>query len=240
MRTAVIGRGPVGRFLASRLGVTPLGRGVLPSADVQVVVLAVPDRAIADVAMHLRKHGDWTLVHCSGACSISILEPGPAAVWHPMRAFASTDKVPSDLGGAVIGLRGDPDVVQWLERQTVQWGGIPVSIAEEQAVNIHAACCFAAGFTASIALHAQTLMVSSGLSHEHARRAVQCLSSSAITQALNGLGLTGPAMRGDLSTLEAHLEVLGPLTTLYRELSLAMGAHYPLDPKIIDRLNLAD
>ncbi len=240
MRTAVIGKGPVGRFVASRLGVTPLGRDVLPASDIQVVVLAVPDRAIAALAARLRQHGQWTLVHCSGACSLRDLAGGPAAVWHPMRAFTSTDSVPNDLDGAVVGLRGDSDVVRWLEQQTLMWGGVPVCIAEDQAVAIHAACCFAAGFTASVAAHAQTLMESSGLSRDHARRAVECLSSSAMTQALQGLGLTGPAIRGDLNTLEAHLEVLGPLAPLYRALSLSMDTHHPLDSRIKARLRSVD
>ena len=240
MRAAVIGCGPVGRFVAARLGVTPLGRDVLPSDDVQVVVLAVPDRSIADLAVHLRKHGEWALIHCSGACSLADLGNGAAAVWHPMRAFASADVIPPSLDGAIVGLRGDEHLVAWLRQQTIAWGGVPVSIAEEHAVNIHAACCFAAGFIASVAAHAQTLMVSSGLSDEEARQAIECLSSSAIKQVLGGLGLTGPAVRGDLVTLEAHLGVLGPLANLYRELSLSMGAHHELDSRIEQRLTSVD
>ena len=240
MRTAVIGRGPVGRFLANRLGINPLGREVLPSAEVDVVFLAVPDRSIAELAVHLRRHGDWALIHCSGASALSELASGPAAVWHPMRAFSSIDSVPSTLGGAIVGLRGDPHLVEWLEDVTKSWGGVPVSISEDQAVRVHAACCFAAGFTASVAADAQALMMASGLSSDHARQAVESLSSSAISQMLQGQGLTGPAIRGDLNTLEAHLDQLGPLARFYRELSMSMDRHHPLDSMVKERLNSVD
>ena len=240
MRTAVIGRGPVGRFLASRLGTTPLGRKILPPAEVDVVILAVPDRAIAELAGHLRRHGDWALIHCSGASALSELAPGPAAVWHPMRAFSSIDSVPSTLGGAVVGLRGDPQLIEWLEGLTKSWGGVPVSIGEDQAVRVHAACCFAAGFTASVAADAQALMMASGVSSDHARQAIESLSSSAISQVLKGLGLTGPAIRGDLNTLEAHLEQLGPLARFYCELSMSMDRHHPLDSMVKEYLSSVD
>ena len=240
MRAAVIGQGPVGRFLAQRFDVQALGRDETPSTDLDVVFLAVPDDAIAHLASSLRSQGSWALVHCSGACPLSALSSGAGAVWHPMSAFTRSSAVPDDLGGAVVGLRGDDTLVTWLEAQTLSWGGQPVRIDEDQAILIHAACCFAAGFTASVAVHAQRLMESAGLTPNQTQAAVARLSSGAIEQALQGAGLTGPAVRGDLSTVRAHLDALGSLAALYRQLSLSIAAHQPLDARIEEHLKSVD
>ena len=232
MRAAVIGQGAVGLFLSARLGVAPLTHGELPAATDQVVFLAVPDRAIAALAEQLRAQGDWALVHCSGASALASLGEGASAVWHPMRAMPRGASALQSLGGAVVGLRGDASLVTWLELETTRWGGVPVRVEEAQAVRVHAACCFAAGLTASVAAHGYGLLRDAGLSPEQARRAAQQLSESAIDQALSGGGLTGPAVRGDRATIEAHLEVLGPLEALYRSLSLSLSDHEPLSDEI--------
>ncbi len=240
MRTAIIGNGPVGQFLAQRFGVEPLDRGVLPAHQTEVVFLAVPDDAIAHLASELRDQGEWALVHCSGAKSLADLGAGGAAVWHPMRAFPRSCEIAADLHGAVVGLRGDPELVSWLEAETRAWAGEPVRIDEEHAVMIHAACCFAAGLSASVALHAQRLMESAGMTSDQARTAVTRLGSGAVEQGLQGKGLTGPAVRGDLETIRAHLAELGPLAELYRHLTLSLAAHQALDPEVERHLSPVD
>ena len=232
MRGAVIGRGPVGRFLSARLGLEPLSRDQLPPSETDLVFLAVPDRAIAEQAIRLRAAGAWALVHCSGATALAALGEGASAVWHPMRAFADAPHPPENLGNCVIGLRGQESLVAWLEMQTQQWGGQPVRLDEDQAVRVHAACCFAAGFCASVAGHAAQIFAEAGLSAEQANQAVARLSESAIAALLAGQGITGPAPRGDLETIEAHLQQLQGRADLYKSLTLSMTAHAPISDRI--------
>ena len=232
MRCAVIGRGPVGRFLGARLGLEPLSRDQLPPSETDLVFLAVPDRAIAEQAVRLRAAGGWTLVHCSGATALTKLGEGSGAVWHPMRAFADAPQPPPNLGGCVVGLRGDSSAVDWLEKQTQRWGGQGVRLDEEQAVKVHAACCFAAGFCASVAGHAAQIFAEAGLTTEQANQAVLRLSESAIASLLAGQGITGPAPRGDLQTIEAHLRELQARAELYKSLTLSMAAHAPISDRI--------
>ena len=240
MHSAVIGNGPVGQFLAQRFDVESLGRGALPDHRAQVVFLAVPDDAIARLAGELRAQGSWALVHCSGAKPLADLGEGRAAVWHPMRAFSRSSGIPSDLQGAVVGLRGDLELVNWLEHETLAWAGEPVRIGEEHAVIIHAACCFAAGLSASVAVHAQRLMESAGMTSHQALTAVTRLNSGAVEQGLLGEGMTGPAVRGDLETVRAHLAELGSLTELYRHLTLSLAAHQALDQGVERHLSSVD
>jgi predicted short-subunit dehydrogenase-like oxidoreductase (DUF2520 family) len=231
VRCAVVGAGPVGRFLGARLGVEPLRRHGLPPDDVELVFLAVPDRVITEQASRLRDLGNWALVHCSGATALSALGQDAAAVWHPMRAFADNLTPPTGLDYAVVGLRGEASIVAWLEFQTRSWGGQPVRLAEDQAVRVHAACCFAAGFCASIAGHAAQIFTEAGLTTDEANLAVAGLSDSAIASMLAGQGLTGPALRGDHQTVASHLRQLEGRAELYRSLTLSMTAHATLsDP----------
>ena len=234
MRCAVVGRGPVGRFLAERLGIRPLGRDAVPAADVALVFIAVSDRYIAAQATRLRALGSWALVHCSGATPLSALGDGVSAVWHPMRAFATPTV---GLDGAVVGLRGESSIVDWLAARSFEWGGEPVVVDEDQAAKVHAACCFAAGFCAAVAAQAETLFAQAGLPKSAAKRAVAGLSQSAISALLNGDGLTGPARRGDAQSVAAHLEVLDAQSAeLYRRLTLLMAPPKGLAPDLLELL----
>lgn len=234
MRCAVVGRGPVGRFLAERLSLQPLRRDAVPAPGVELVFIAVSDRYIAAQAQRLRSLGSWALVHCSGATPLSALGDGPSAVWHPMRAFATPT---ADLGGAVVGLRGEASLVDWLVERSLDWGGEPVAIEEDQAVKVHAACCFAAGFCAAVAAQAEMVFAQAGLPNSAAKRAVAGLSQSAISAMLNGDGLTGPASRGDAQSVAAHLEVLDERSgELYRRLTRLMAPQSGLAPDLLKLL----
>ena len=219
----VVGQGAVGRFLSQRLGARVVGRNETPPADLSLIFLAVPDQAIAAVAARLRPLSDAALVHCSGATPRSALGEGPGAVWHPMAAFGRGEPA-QDLGGAVVGLRGDEDLLAPLERIARQLGGGAARVDEDEAVRVHAACCFAAGFCATVAGIAAQQLGRAGLSPAQAATAVTGLSDSAIAAVLGGRGLTGPALRGDRATMEAHREALPELQPLYDALTEAMLA----------------
>ena len=230
MRVAVVGRGPVGQFLAARFGVEPLGRDGCPDAQTDLVFVAVPDRCIEAAAGRLRSLTQAALVHCSGATARAVLGEGRGAVWHPMCAFPVGAEARQRLDDVVVGLRGDVDVVAWLSGVTKTWGATPVVIDEAQAVAVHAACCFAAGLCASVVARAATVMRESGVAPDIAKVAVGGLSHSAIQGWLDADVFTGPALRGDGSTLRAHHEVLGRHQALYTALTLGLCEQAGLDP----------
>jgi predicted short-subunit dehydrogenase-like oxidoreductase (DUF2520 family) len=206
MRPGVLGRGAVGSFLAQVLGFGVddprwLRRTDSIPADLNVLFLCVPDRFVAAVVDQRRRPG-CHLVHCSGALGLE----GADAVWHPMRPFSRAVSVPQDLGGCVVGLRGDSGVVDWLAERTRAWNGEPVRLAKNCAEQVHLACCFAAGYSALMADISRQNFSDAGLSKEQTERAFAGLAGPAVAAVLErgAAAITGPAARGDWAVLAKH------------------------------------
>jgi prephenate dehydrogenase len=79
----VIGAGRVGSAVKARLA----ERGIGEDGDADVVLLCVPDTAIADVARGLAPGHGW-IGHTSGATPLSALDPHERRFGlHPLRSF---------------------------------------------------------------------------------------------------------------------------------------------------------
>src|SRR4051794_3017347 len=91
----VIGRGRVGSAVAARLE----ERGVeLCADDAEIVLLCVPDRAIAEVAAAFEP-GPW-VAHVSGATPLAALDPHRRRFSvHPLQTF-TLERGPEQLDGA--------------------------------------------------------------------------------------------------------------------------------------------
>src|SRR4051812_191690 len=106
-RCAVVGRGRLGTALAAALpgAAGPLGRGA-SAQDADVVLLAVPDAAIADAAAHV---APGRLVgHCSGATTLAPLAPHEAFSLHPLMTVtrSAEKRAPSLFFGAGCAVAG--------------------------------------------------------------------------------------------------------------------------------------
>src|SRR5207247_2072741 len=80
--------------------------------EVELIVLAVPDDAIAQLAGELHMYGGQAMVHTSGALGAEVLEPAMAAgtqvgAFHPLVAFADTERAVAALHGATVAIEGD-------------------------------------------------------------------------------------------------------------------------------------
>ncbi|MBM65588.1 MAG: hypothetical protein CMH55_05065 [Myxococcales bacterium] len=210
MRLGVVGRGPVGRYLAARL--EPAfwtGRELLLSEGLDGVILAVPDGAIASTAEQVvARYRPGALIHCSGATALDALgTETERAVWHPMRPFPVGEHI--ETLDCVVGLRGD---AQWVDRLTTwsrAWGGSPVCLSEDQALRVHLACCYAAGATALMTTLARQHFLAAGLAPEAMKQAIRGLSGPALEAVLDhgAQAITGPARRADHDVMAAHRQL---------------------------------
>ena len=103
-RVHVIGAGRVGSALAARLR----ERGLTVDADEpELVLLCVPDRAIAEVAAAIEP-GPW-VAHVSGATPLAALDPHRRRFGlHPLQTF-TRERGPEQLDGAFAAVTAETD-----------------------------------------------------------------------------------------------------------------------------------
>jgi predicted short-subunit dehydrogenase-like oxidoreductase (DUF2520 family) len=215
----VIGVGRAGGAIVARLRERGLqvASGKEVAADADLVLLAVPDSAIAQVAQQI-PIGPW-IAHVSGATSLSALEPHERRFSvHPLQTL-SLERGPEQLDGAWAAITFETDAAraaaEWLAG-TLGLRAFPLADADKPLY--HAGAAMASNFLVTLYRAAARLLEESSAPPE----ALITLMQRTIE---NGFALTGPIARGDWSTVEAHLRALEErapdLVPLYRALAEA-------------------
>jgi predicted short-subunit dehydrogenase-like oxidoreductase (DUF2520 family) len=204
--------------------------------EADVILLAVRDESIADVARTLvatglvtRKH---VMVHCSGAISAreafaDVLEHiGGAAAMHPLRAISDPRAAMREFKGTVFGIEGDDLGKEKVRALIAALGGRAIELAGPQMAAYHAAAAIASNYLVALLDVATELLVGAGISPDDSLAALLPLvQGTAANLRERGLphALTGPIRRGDTGTVARHLEVLdtlpGDAGALYRTLA---------------------
>jgi predicted short-subunit dehydrogenase-like oxidoreductase (DUF2520 family) len=223
--------------------------------EVELIVLAVPDDAIEPLARTIRLYSGQALVHTSGALGAEVLEPAMAAgtqvgSFHPLVAFADTERAVEALHGATVAVEGDDQLVALLGEMAEAIGAHAVRLAPGTKAAYHAAGVLAAGGLVALLDAIAELGRVAGLDEAGSLAVYGPLIEQTLGNA-RALGiraaLTGPMTRGDVGTLEAHLSALAAhapdVLPLYRaaavrEIALAVdrGA---LTPDVAKRLRTA-
>ncbi len=206
--------------------------------EAELIILAVPDDAIEQLASELRLYGGQALVHTSGVLGAEALEPARAAgtqigAFHPLVAFADTERAIAALHGATVAVEGDDQLATLLAEMAEVLGATAVRLAPGSKAAYHAAAVLAAGGFVALLDAIAELGRTAGLDEAGALAVYGGLIEQTLGNA-RALGiraaLTGPMTRGDVGTLARHLEALQRLAPaalpLYRaaaerELALA-------------------
>ncbi len=210
----IIGAGRVGSAISARLH----ERGVAVGGDgADLVLLCVPDTAIADVARTIEP-GPW-LAHVSGATSLAALEPHTRRFGlHPLQTFTHSSG-PEQLDGAFAAVTAETGDARergfWLARRL---GLEPFELGDAARPLYHAGAAIASNYLVTLHRVAADLFRAAGAPPEGLvplmRRTID-----------NGFELTGPIERGDWETVEAHRrairEVRPDLEPLYDVLAEA-------------------
>jgi predicted short-subunit dehydrogenase-like oxidoreductase (DUF2520 family) len=258
VKTGFIGAGTTGTALAVRLSqkgwlvVAVSSRtlssaqklaGLVPNCQVcraaqeladtaELVFITTPDDVIAQVCSEVQWHEGQSVVHCSGAHSVDILEPARklgAAVgsFHPLQTFADVDQAIANLPGSTFALEAEEPLLSMLKELTSLLNGSWVELKQEDKVLYHAAAVFACNYLVTLVKLALDLWLDFGVSAKKATRALLPLLTGTINN-IDSIGLpdclTGPVARGDSGTIERHLRALETrspsLLTTYKELGL--------------------
>lgn len=209
----VIGHGRLGSAVAERL--RQRQHTLVQEYAADLVLLCVPDAAIAETAAHLPE-GPW-VAHMSGATPLSALAPHEKRFSvHPLQTFTRA-RGAEQLDGAWAAVSGDsPDAISratWLARDL---GLRPFELADERRVLYHAGAAIASNYLV-------TLYRAASLALERAGAPPEALVPLMRRTIENGFELTGPIARGDWATVDAHIEAirrdLPALETVYRALA---------------------
>ena len=209
----VIGAGRVGSAVSARLA----ERGVELRDDAALVLLCVPDAAIAEVAAGLEP-GPW-VAHVSGATPLAALEPHARRFsLHPLQTFTRS-RGAEQLDGAWAALTAEPGDARAAGLELARLLGLRAfELADAARPLYHAGAAIASNYLVTLYRSAALLFESAGAPPE----ALVPLMTRTIE---NGFELTGPIARGDWATVEAHVAAIRAgapgLEPLYRTLAEA-------------------
>ena len=210
MHISIVGTGRAGssffRALSGQGHVVTLVRhdDLRDPPDSALVLLCVPDDAISGVSRQLEPRTERVVAHVAGSRTLEVLAPHPrVASMHPLVALPSSERGAPRLLGATYCVAGDEligDVVASL-------GGRVIRLADDRRTAYHATAAVAANHFVALLGHVQNLAQAAGLTlDDFLPLARQALAD--VTDLGPYAALTGPASRGDMATIDAHLEAI--------------------------------
>lgn len=220
----VVGPGRAGSSLSRSLAAAgwtvtePVRRGddvVTAARDVDLLVVATPDSAIADVAARVAPGPGVVVAHLAGSLGLDVLAPHRRrAGIHPLRAIPTPA---TDLAGAWFAVAGD----EMAQQVVADLGGRPVTVADADRAAYHAAACMASNHLVALLGQVERVAATAGVP----LAAFLDLTRGTLDD-VERLGaaaaLTGPVRRGDAATVARHVQALPPEEReAYRALSAA-------------------
>ncbi len=218
-------------LLAKRTGCTVAANPEDVARAADLLFITPCDSAIQKVVDTLADrraiHSGHTLVHMSGAQSSEILDRAKefgARVLsvHPIQSFASPDMAIKNLPGSVFSIEGDRQAFDVAVCIVETLGGEYFFIDRKAKPLYHAGACVVSNYLVTIIDFGVKLLESTGIPKSMATRALLPLINGTLHNVENiGIpkSLTGPIARGDLSTINKHLDCLEKmapeLTKLY-------------------------
>jgi len=196
----------------------------------QLVFITTPDDAIPEVAAKVKWHKEQSVVHCSGAHSIDILEPAKqrganTGCFHPLQTFAGIDQAIENIPGSTFAIEAEEPLLGILKEMATTLEGDWVILKAGDKVLYHAAAVFACNYLVTLVKVATDLWQTFQIPPAQAIKALMPLLRGTLSNIENvGLPncLTGPIDRGDMGTISRHLESLEkqapPLLSIYKEL----------------------
>ncbi|UOO82131.1 DUF2520 domain-containing protein [Uruburuella testudinis] len=190
----------------------------LPPAE--MILITPPDNVIAEVAAELAVlpwlSGETLAVHCSGAKSVAVLASLAArgvrtGSLHPVFAFADVQAAVAALPGQLCALEAEPAAMDDLREIAAALGLRAFTLPSASKARYHAALSAASNFSVVLAAFAQQLLQPLALPEALSRELVSALMRQSVDNlaALTpAQALTGPIVRGDDSTVAAHLAAL--------------------------------
>lgn len=223
-----------------------------PPEGTTILVLAVPDDALHEVANDLAQAGPapsaCVALHLSGALSTDVLAPLHGAGYiigslHPLQTVADAWSGVERLSGCAYAIAGEPGALTATRRIVAALDGRPLVIPPALRPLYHASAVFASNYVLAATAAVARALAEAGIDEKEAIAAALPLMRGTMDNVEQlGLGpaLTGPVARGDVDTVRMHLSRLLPRERrLYSALGLEtvrLARTVGLDPVRADAL----
>lgn len=170
------------------------------AAGVDLLVIATPDRVVADVAASVAPVASTVVAHVAGSLTLDALAPHQRrASLHPLRSIADGS---TDLAGAWFAVEGDE-----LSREAVEAiGGRPITVTGSRAA-YHAAAVVASNHVVALLGQVERIAATVGLPLDAFFDLVRGTVDN-VELLGPAAALTGPVARGDWETVQSHLDAL--------------------------------
>lgn len=180
-------------------------------SDVDVVLLGVPDTALATVSAQLPRVGS-VLVHFAGASGTSPLQASGSGrvlcALHPVQACPDVETAVRRLPGSAWGVTCTPGAERWAGRLIEEdLQGIPFGVTEEDRLVWHAAAVTTSNGISALLAVGESLLETIGI--ERPEEVLGPIASGTVLNALErgggGVALTGPVVRKETDLIGRHV-----------------------------------
>jgi len=200
-----------------------------------VVFITTPDGIIPDVCTDISTNRgykeDAVVLHCSGAHPSTILSSARdngahIGSMHPLQSFASIKKEANPFQGIIAAVEGEDRAVDAARQIAADLGATPYTIRTQAKMLYHASAVVASNYLVALVGLAFKLIAAAGITGKDAFAVLGPLINGTlgniekvgVTQAL-----TGPISRGDVETVQQHLETMSAQTPDLVPLYQALG-----------------
>ncbi len=175
-----------------------------PAHQVDLVLVCVPDAAVAALVAGWPAHPEVVVAHCAGSLGLDALAPHPrVGAVHPLVSLPDPATGAARLRGAWYGVAGDPVVGAVVDAL----GGTAVAVDDSERATYHAAAVVASNHLVALMGQVERLADDAGVPRaaylELARGSLANVGATGAAAAL-----TGPVARGDWDTVRRHLAAL--------------------------------
>ena len=207
------------------------------AADADIVLITTPDgsiRAVCEgIAGHIRKGA--TVLHMSGAHTLDLLDAARSAgayraVIHPLQSVPGREQGAANLPGSYFRVEADPEAAGMSRELVKALGGIELAMPKwtgdrDSASLYHAGAVTVSNHLVALIEHGLAFYQVLGAEKREAITAVLPLIKGTLAN-IERLGtteaLTGPVVRGDVETVQGHIDAMRKrapeLLPLYRML----------------------
>lgn len=196
-----------------------------------LVFITTPDDSIEKVIEQIKCRPGLGVVHCSGVESSALLKKAQSegaytASFHPMQTFPSIDEVIS-LKNIAFAIEGEVPLTDKLKDIAINLGGFHVEIDPAYKELYHASGFLVCGLMTGLIQQSIKIWEVMGYTENQALNVLAPIIRSTI-ESISQFGisdsLTGPISRGDVGTIQKHLDIL----TIYSPETLPIYCHIAL------------